>query len=167
MCNSQYLVAGSVLAMVIALGAPLQAAIVSAGDNWPFDNSWWIDGGGSQDTYVGKNFFGIVTVDGGSKLKTGKAYMGHSQSAVGKVSVEGASSSWQVHGSLYVGYRGRADLRMTDGAVSVYYAYAYIGYSQSGAGKVTVDGPTSSWQVDRCLYVGYSGKGYLSPSPRR
>jgi len=160
MYRSQCLVAGFVLAVVIALVARSQAAIVPAGDLVPSDYSWWINGGGYADAYVGKSYFGMVTVSGGNALKTRSTHIGLNQSAVGRITVGGTGSIWHVLGTLYTGNRGQGSLEVASGGVVRVSSRCYVAYSAGSAGIVTIKGAGSTLDLSKNdLVIGHNGHG--------
>ena len=130
-------------------------------------NAVTVDGAGSTwdnsgDLYVGHTGSGTVTMTGGGLVTSNDGYIGLMITSTGNaVTVDGAGSTWDNSGDLYVGGQGGGTLDITDGGL-VESDSSYIGYANGSTGNsVTVDGSDSTWRNDGSLLVGYSGSGLL------
>jgi T5SS/PEP-CTERM-associated repeat protein len=92
-----------------------------------------------------------MTVDGGSKVVSGKSLIGVGSDINGAASITGAGSQWTTNSNLYVGYAGIGVLDVSDDAlVSVggNLSLASIGYStgSGSSGTVNLNGGTLDLQ---------------------
>jgi T5SS/PEP-CTERM-associated repeat protein len=88
-------------------------------------------------------------------------YLGYRDESTGRVSVDGAGSTWTNNGDLSVGYYGNGALRITDGgAVSSHLGW--LGHHNDAIGVATVAGPGSTWTNSDELRLGYTGDGMLT-----
>ena len=115
---------------------------------------------GTPQTYIGYTSGGTLTVDSGSDLHSGYAYIAYASGYTGLATVDGAGSTW-TNGTLYVGCSGGGTLSIANGG-TVDNDTGYLGYNSGSSGLITVDGAGST--LDRILYIGYSGGGTLSIS---
>ncbi len=137
--------------------APICAAITGTGGVTPANPVSWSS---STTAYVGETTSGSVTVDSGSDLLSAYAYIGYSAGYMGKVTVDGAGSTWINSYDISVGLSGNGTLNVTGGG-NVSNSTGSIGIYSGSTGVVTVDGTNSKWTNSTNLYVGRSGNGTL------
>jgi T5SS/PEP-CTERM-associated repeat protein len=133
-----------------------------------------VDGVGSTWTssgylFVGSSGTGTLGITNGGTVNSGysnvvyRSCIGYPPGSNGTVTVDGAGSTWNNSGPLYVGEYGMGTLGITNGGkVNSDYSYSYIGTDSGSNGTVTVDGAGSTWTNSRDLYVGYNGTGTLN-----
>ncbi|MCI5077945.1 autotransporter domain-containing protein [Oricola sp.] len=133
------------------------------------DGTVTVDGPDSVWTNRGKLFVGyggtgrLHISAGGAVTNDLVAVIGEFGSSIGRVTVDGAGSSWTISDALRVGDFGRAYLDISAGG-TVSGTIATIGYSFNSLGTVTVDGAGSSWTNSGSLVVGRFGSGTLDIS---
>jgi T5SS/PEP-CTERM-associated repeat protein len=110
--------------------------------------------------HVGYDAAGTLTVDGGSTLLSGAAYLGHySPSSSGIVTVSGSGSKW-TSGDLNVGYYGTGLLYVIGGGC-VSSFHGYVGHLDGATfSRAMVDGAGSVWNNSSDLWVGEGGVLY-------
>ena len=146
------------LASSLLLAVPSAHAAVTATGNvnpFPFDPEF------HYDLHVGESASGTLTVDGGSTLATGQAFIGTDESGIGVATVTGANSVWENDSQLRVGYYGDGTLNILAGG-KVSNTYGTIGQYPDSTGSVTVTGASSLWENKFLLNVGSSGTGTLT-----
>lgn len=79
----------------------------------------------------------------------------------GYVTVDGNSSLWEMADGLYLGYDGKAQMRVTNGA-TVQNTYSYVGRYEGSDGTAELDGDGSLWFVNGDLSIGDYGQGCIS-----
>ena len=130
-----------------------------------------VDGAGSElvnnahnTMYIGLHGSGILNISNGGWVGNGPyGNIGSYAGATGVVTVDGVGSTW-VARSVFLGgtsYNGDKDggngkLIIRNGG-EVSDRSAYIGFSPSSTGEVTVDGPGSTWTNSGNLYLGSFG----------
>jgi T5SS/PEP-CTERM-associated repeat protein/autotransporter-associated beta strand protein len=133
------------------------AAILWSGDVSPNDPTIW---NSSTECYIGQTATGIIAVDGGSGLQSGRAYLGDNSGSIGTTTVTGTDSTWTITGDIDVGYCGSGTLKVESGG-EVTDATAYVGSRGSTAtGTVTVSGIGSKWINKEGLYIGASANDH-------
>ena len=141
----------------------MRADITPTGDVSPSSPSSWSS---STTGYIGNTASGTLTVNGGSDLLSGLAYIGYASTAAGVVTVDGAGSTWTNSGADFgVGRMGSGTLWITNGgsisSTGGYNYNTYIAYGPGSTGMVTVSGTGSMWN-NLSLDVGQFGGGTLS-----
>jgi T5SS/PEP-CTERM-associated repeat protein len=133
-------------------------AITTTGVVDPSDPSTWDT---STTGIVGNTSDGTLTVDSGSSIVSGTAYLGYGSGSSGTATVDGVgsngASTWNTSGTLYVGYSGSGALNITNGGV-VNSSAANVGYNSGSTGMAKVDGPGSTWNSST-LGIGGLGGG--------
>ncbi len=142
-----------------------------------------IRGSGSSWTNTGPEFTvgffgqGSLTVENQGSLTTGIVDIGTGTTATGVATIDGEGSIWTVGGSIFsVGYLGSGELHIQNGGdvthvnTATFPVSAYIrsanGLPPGAGGRVTVDGPGSTWTLaatnpQNTLEVGDKGTGDL------
>ena len=128
-----------------------------------------LTGTGATATFSGGASVGFSTGNSGTlNLVNGGTFtcvvghIGNQAGSTGAVTVDGAGSTWNNMGELYVGFEGSGTLAIT-GAGSVFSdGLGYVGHSTGSTGAVTVDGAGSMWHNMGELYVGFEGSGTLA-----
>ncbi len=127
------------------------------------DSTWT----NNHNLNVGRNGTGTLNITGGGTVICGsgeteaRADIGSGYDATGKVTVDGAGSTWKNHCTLNVGFHGAAALNITNGGKVDCDYYCYIGNQSGSTGKVTVDGANSTL-TNSHLSVGQYGVGTLN-----
>lgn len=115
----------------------------------------------SDDIRIGSSGSGELLVANGGELSNGgNAFLGENGSGSGLAVVTGADSTWDVTGTLNVGFSGEGELRVEDGGV-VAGTVAMIGTNASGSGSVLITGADSRLSMANNLNVGLGGDGVL------
>ncbi len=128
-----------------------------------------IDGTG----YMGAGYGGAGTmlIADGVEVASTLGQIGYHSGSTGRVTVDGAASTWTMsgdpnlgyYGFLWVGRQGSGSLLISAGG-SVSNPTGYIGDQPGSSGEVTVDGVGSTWTNSGNLYVGDNGDGKLTIS---
>lgn len=71
----------------------------------------------SQDSTVGKDGAGTLSIDGASVLNNGNGYIGYAVGSAGSATVSGVGSTWSNSKSVYVGRFGNGSLTVSDGGL--------------------------------------------------
>ena len=126
-------------------------------------NSTWTH---DEDLFVGYYGNGVLSITNGGTVRN-QGYkddtkIAHSPASTGKVTVDGAGSTW-INDGLVIGAQGNGFLSVSNGGF-VTNTYGYIGDDSNSIGSVTVDGNGSTWANDWQLVVGAPGNGTLSIS---
>jgi T5SS/PEP-CTERM-associated repeat protein len=119
----------------------------------------WSAGG---NLIVGYGGSGSLTFRGAGLLATATGYIAGSPGSFGKVTLDGASASWNASGSaLFTGYAGDGELWILNGA-SLSSLSSTIGFAVDSTGLVVVEGSGSNWNNwFSNLNIGGSGSGVL------
>lgn len=124
-------------------------------------STWTIDG----ETYIGVEAGStgeLNILDGGVVNSAGGVRVGREVGSAGNVTVSGAGSLWNARSAggfgFQIGAGGVGTLDINDGGV-VLSQQGVIG--AEGNGRVTVNGPGSSWAPLDNIYVGFDGTGVL------
>ena len=139
--------------------------VSGAGATWSCgSNSLYLGGGpywnGSDYEYGGTGT-GALEVTGGGSVANKYGYLGYNAGASGRVTVNGAGSTWTNSSNLYVGRYGSGALSIREGG-SVSNLAGFVGRYTDSSGDVTVSGAESNWASSDYLYVGYRGSGSLT-----
>jgi T5SS/PEP-CTERM-associated repeat protein/autotransporter-associated beta strand protein len=120
-------------------------------------------GAQAQNLGVGQSGTGTLTIQTGGTLNTSFGAVGNLPGSLGRVTVNGAGSSWMNAGSVVVGGQGTGTLTIQDGG-TVNSAGGSVGLSVGSNGTVTVTGPGSSWinGPSGGLNIGSFGTGTLT-----
>jgi len=142
--------------MVTATAFPLDARAQSVTETGDV-RDWWgsyVVGYGSAGT--------LVISNGGTRATTQEAYLGYNWGSQGTVEVTGATSLFDVHGSLTVGRLGNASLTIANGG-RVNSQAGNIALDAGVEGRVLVTGAGSLWDTSGSLSVGGGyAFGYLT-----
>ena len=112
---------------------------------------------------VGSNGTGTLTIKQGGQVTTkATSYIGRFGTGVGKVNVEGSTSTWNNNSNLNIGLEGSGELNVLAGGKVVNGGHGTIGSSELSTGTVNVEGAGSHWDNSGSLYVGQSGTGTLN-----
>jgi T5SS/PEP-CTERM-associated repeat protein len=128
-----------------------------------------VDGAGStwtnsSDLNIGAygTATGTLTIrNGGAVSNGGNGFLGAASGSTGAATVDGAGSSWNNSGDLYVGNSGNGTLTIRNGG-AVRNGFGFIGNVSGSTGAVTVDGAGSTWTNSGDLNVGGLGTGALT-----
>ena len=130
----------------------VQADVVINGDVDPVQSYRW---DGSEAGYIGESGYGTLEVNGGSDIESRSSYIGYNSGATGVATVDGAGSTWDANGRLYVGREGDGTLNIAnDGAVTVSDT-TYVAYGIGSSGHIHLD--NGGTLTTECLHA--------SPSP--
>lgn len=111
---------------------------------------------------LGDKGYGQLDVSGGGYADNSYCIIGSNYGSTGKVTVDGVSTSMSTSVELTVGHAGNGTLRITNGAhVTCRYGRLAF-YDRPSVGRVTVDGPGSTWTNTDSLNVGGMGSGILT-----
>jgi fibronectin-binding autotransporter adhesin len=144
--------------VVLIVGQPVFAALITTGEVFPVDPSTWDP---STTAYVGIGGTGSVTADAGTTIVSEFGYLGYGPGSIGEVTIDEAGSAWTNSRFLYVGFYGDSTLDITDGG-AVSSTLSYIGSESGSTGVVTIDGAGSTLTSSHNLYVGHYGSGALN-----
>jgi T5SS/PEP-CTERM-associated repeat protein len=148
-----------VLTIAVGLCASIACGAISASNDVnPSDVSGWTS---STGVYIGENGQGSVTINGGSDLIMGNAYLGRNSGSRGVVTVSGADSTWTNSRYLFVGSKGDGEFVITDGALASGDWGSSIASGSNSTGTVLVNGAGSTWANSSSLTVGSGGFGTL------
>jgi len=96
----------------------------------------------NADIAVGNSAMGELQINAGSDvIVTGSGVIGNDLGSMGKVSVTGAGSTWEISGNLTVGAQGQGQLDINNNAVVTVNGLVAIG-DGSGEGTLIIDGGT-------------------------
>lgn len=133
-------------------------SVTGTGSLWDIDGPLSV-GDGSHGT--------LLIADGGAVDIDQDGRIGARPGSVGEVDVDGAGSSWNIGGHLFVGEEGAGSLDITGGGVvsldpsTSGAAYLAVGSRQGAAGTVRVTGAGSQWSGRDGFFVGAEGAGTL------
>jgi len=105
---------------------------------------------------------GTLTIRDGVTISSQRAMIGWYEDGDGTATVSGPGSTWNCTEDLDVGYYGRGELLITDGAAMNVAACARLGFHPDSIGTVTVTGAGSAMVVDEFLKVGREGSAELT-----
>jgi T5SS/PEP-CTERM-associated repeat protein/autotransporter-associated beta strand protein len=145
-------------AILIYSTSHTHAAIVGTGDLNPVDPATWSS---TNDSFVGLNSTGTLTIDSGSVLTCDYTTLGYAANAAGTVTVTGIGSKWS-NQELNIGHNGSGTLNIQAGGLVDCFAYAYLGNYAGSTGSATVAGAGSKWTINTELFVGHYGSGTLT-----
>jgi len=150
------------------LGSVASANVTVTGIDAATMNSSTLDIAG--ELQVGEAHDATVTIENGASLFTGVGHIGFAPGAVGRITVQGASSTWQTAGEMQIGgslATGRLEIKS---GASGFASAVTIGFGIGSAGTVEVSGvnglddegsPVSSSLNTIALNVGSNGEGTL------
>src|SRR5690606_36943423 len=101
-----------------------------------------------------KGGFGSLFIDDAAEVRSANAIVAQQSSSVGEVEVVGSGALWQVTGTLDVGFAGKGDLVIRDGAVvsnAVFASLAAVPFDFHDSeiqGRAVVQGDGSLWLID-------------------
>ena len=128
--------------------------IQGAGSNWT-NNSILQIGTSGQGTLNIKNGATVNSLD--------KAYIGYGSGSYGTVILQDENSNWTITNKLYVGYKGHAKLKITNGAILNTQNATYIGSNSSeSGGTVNIQDENSNWTSTDDIHLGSSGQATLN-----
>lgn len=127
-----------------------------------------VDGEGSKWTaagqlHIGENSVGKVTIRNGGVVDAQSEiiFVGKEAEGDGELVVDGGESKFDFTGELYVGYAGKGQVSLQDGA-SYTTDDLILGYEQSGTGKLFLEnGHTKEFTVNGNMTVGRAGVGQV------
>ena len=90
---------------------------------------------------MGNGGDGILNIEFGGDVYNGGSFIGNQSGATGAVTVNGAGSTWNNNGALYVGVAGTGTLNITAGGT------VSSNFGNIVDGQVTVDGSGSAWTI--------------------
>ena len=169
--------------VVLGLNATaLGAVVVNSGSTvstakdmqvgWQGTGTLSVDGAGSTLQVVNGGLFagwqgsGTINVTNGGTLNTnGWASLADQAGSHGAMTVDGASSQFNLSGGMTVGNQGSGTLDITHGGtVNTTGWGTQIGAAAGSSGAVTVDGAGSTWTNSGDLLLGWAGIGSLAVS---
>ncbi|MEM9592590.1 MAG: hypothetical protein AAF967_14940, partial [Pseudomonadota bacterium] len=127
------------------------------------DRSLWEN---TSNLFVGQDGTGMLNIEDGGAVTSVSVYMGYGSDSRGEVRVTGDGSIWDITGNHYIGSSSTAILTVADGGTVFTGGSAYMGFSDTGNGEVTVTGDDSEWRVGAQLVVGSLGTGILTIADR-
>jgi T5SS/PEP-CTERM-associated repeat protein len=140
-------------------GAIDSAAIVSGTDLNGIGSQWMNTG----SLVVGDGTDATLSITGGGSVLSEGGILGRDSNAKGTVNVSGDFSTWFSFSGLTIGGEGEGRLNVMDGGGVFWVGSAVIGSALTSDGRVTIDGPETSWNGGR-LVVGSGGFGSLEIS---
>jgi T5SS/PEP-CTERM-associated repeat protein len=121
--------------------------------------STWTNSGGVDVGYSGT---GTLLIQNGAVVSMGTiSTVGRRTGSTGRVTVDGAGSTWTNSNSTYVGDSGNGTLNIRNGGKVIDYN-GYVGRLAGSIGSATVDGNGSIWANSNDLIVGNGGAGTLT-----
>jgi T5SS/PEP-CTERM-associated repeat protein len=114
----------------------------------------------TQLSTIGNTVTASLTVQGGSTIRSSTGSIGAGTNGSGRVTVNGAGSSWNSTSGFSVGVGGRGVLDVTNGGV-VSGTSTTVGVSRTGTGELRVDGASSKFTNSSSLKVGDGGTGLM------
>ena len=128
-----------------------------AGSTWAINSS-----GTSLALLVGNSGKGALTIQNGGVVSDSVSLgIGTFAGSTGTVTVDGAGSTLNVGGILFVGEQGAGTMTVRNGGSVGGSSQAIIGDFAGSTGAVTVDGVGSTWTNDD-IRVGFRGTGTLA-----
>ena len=127
------------------------------------DSRWEIN----NETKVADRNTAVATLDilAGGTVQSGlTAYLGDDKGSTGTATVDGAGSLWDTNFRLRVGNKGVGILNVTNGGRITTENDGVVGWLATGNGTVTVDGVSSSWEIDGEFQVGDRADGVVTVS---
>ena len=128
-----------------------------------------VDGAGSSlnsgpELFIGHFGSGTLAITNGATVvgntvpdpvegTLGNVRIGDEAGSTGRVTVDGAGSSFTSTGDLFIGRLGNGSLEITNGAAA-YAVQSVVGYRTGGVGSVVVDGAGSSFNTEGVLLLG-------------
>jgi T5SS/PEP-CTERM-associated repeat protein len=151
-----WLLGTATLILTLAFAPNLPAATVITGDvipalPWNF----------LTDPKIGNTGAGTLTVDGGSLLNSGVAYLGDQPGSTGTATITGGGSTWFNNDALIVGRFGNGLFHVEAGG-QVSSSAGYLGINIGSTGTATIAGVGSKWTSRSSLIVGSFGSGTLT-----
>ena len=130
-----------------ASGATGSITVTDPGSSW--NNS-------GNNLFVGYFGTGTLTIQNGGAVLADETIIGGGATAVGTVTLDGATSTWTNTGPLTVGESGTGTFNLQNGA-TFQSPTAYLGLDGGSSGTVTVDNAT--WNITSGLYIGGDATG--------
>ena len=128
-----------------------------------------VDGAGSSlnsgpELFIGHFGSGTLAITNGATVvgntvpnpvlgTLGNVRIGDEAGSTGRVTVDGAGSSFTSTGDLFIGRHGNGSLEITNGGAA-YAVQGVVGYRTGGVGSVVVDGAGSSFNTEGVLLLG-------------
>ena len=154
-CATRY---GSLMIVLVAVGTPAPAGVITTGDVSPggagtHQDPWFL----RDDLYVGKlGRFGSLSITVGGQVVNTTGHIGYGTNSTGVATVTGSDSQWNNSENLYVGNEGAGTLNVRYGGV-VSNADGHIGYEADSTGVATVTGANAQWNNSDDLWIGGNG----------
>jgi fibronectin-binding autotransporter adhesin len=117
----------------------------------------------SSTLQVGGSGSGTLNVAAGGSVSNTTGYIGYgaNATAASAATVDGVNSKWTMTGNLYVGYKHKGTLSITNGG-TVTDVFGYVGQTSGVTAMATVDGAGSTWANSATLAVGFLTSGTLN-----
>jgi T5SS/PEP-CTERM-associated repeat protein len=119
---------------------------------------------GGEDTSRGELRIlngGEVSISGDGGPGEPNFYLGPTSQSSGSVMINGAQSTLQVAGSLFVGERGQGAMEVTDSATAAIGVDFALGVTASSSGSAFITGMSTTLEVGRLLVLGTDGLGVM------
>ncbi|MEX0586461.1 MAG: hypothetical protein WD176_07445, partial [Pirellulales bacterium] len=112
---------------------------------------------------VGADGQGDLLVSDGARVATTNNWglIGNQATGVGRATITGSGSKWEINGELRVGSYGRGELTISDGGIVNVATWGNIAAEVNSTGRVDVTGPNSHLQISHGTIVGNGGAGEL------
>lgn len=128
-----------------------------------------VDGAGSSvdatgNLTVGGAGTGALSVSNGGDVSADIVYSAVGSGSTATFAIDGLNSNLQSSGAMYVGAYGTGTMDVTNGGSVASAAALELGSAAGSTGTLTVDGATSSVDVDAKLHVGVDGTGVMNIS---
>ncbi len=139
------------------------------GDKFGSTGVVMVDGTGSSWQSSGRLHVGsygngyLFVTNGGTVSNRYGGSIGFELGSKGKVTVDGAGSTWTNTGQLSIGLDGNGTLNISNEG-KIHTEICKVGYGSYSTGEATVDGTGSAWINESDLFVGYYGTGKLTLS---
>jgi len=133
-----------------------EADLSGVGTTWTLGSNLFVGYSGSAHLDISAG----AMAQSGTGATSSVAFIGHTTSGTGTVSVSGTGSAWKMKNDLNVGQAGYGQLSISNQAV-VSNAYGTIGNESTGRGSVTLNA-AGVWNNANDLLVGKAGTGDLS-----
>lgn len=119
----------------------------------------------SGDNYVGVYGNGILNVLDGAGVRSGNdTSIGRGTGSTGTLNVLGASSTYYSTNSMHIGYYGPGNLNVSNGGAVSVGNDIWLGFFASATGTANISGSGSSMTATDEIFVGLSGKAFLTVS---
>ena len=144
----------------ILLDSAIVVNVDGEGSTWTNSGDLYV-GYYSGNPHVSHCGDGTLNITNGGTVSNSSSYIGYYSDSTGKVTVDGAGSTWTNSESLRIGYYGAGTLNITN-AATVSNSIGYIGYYSDSTGEIIIDGGDSALNQTGDIHIGYYGAGMVT-----